>query len=237
MDIQVEPPILIPRPETEEWVSRLIDRMTKTKVDILAPARVLDLCTGSGCISLALAKAAPTFLVTGLDISEKAVNLAKSNAERLKLPNTLFKQVDIFDDTALQEAKLAKYDIIVSNPPYITPQDYEKLDRSVKDYEDRRALVGQYRLHGKATPTESGLSANDGLDFYRRIRKVAERYLAPPDRRTFIPAIPRMVLEFGKGQAESVQNMFKGYSSRVYKDFADIERSIEIFSSKTPPRL
>lgn len=235
--MHVEPPILIPRPETEEWVMNLIKKMEKTKNDIVAPARVLDLCTGSGCLSLALAKHAPRFLVTGLDISKKAIQVATANSDRLGFTNTIFKQVDIFDDNALEQANLARYDLIVSNPPYITPKDYEKLDRSVKDYEDRRALVGQYRAHGKSK-TSGPVSDQDGLDFYRRIREIATRYLAPSARRTLTEGIPRMVLEFGKGQDESVQEIFGAYNSKIVKDFNDIERTIEVYSMKrTAPKL
>lgn len=217
----VEPPVLIPRPETEEWVMRLLRIMTKSKEDILAPCRVLDLCSGSGCVSLALAKHAPVGFYTGLDISEKAVNIAQHNADIHDLNNIMFKQVDIFDDAALEAAKLARYDIIVANPPYIPPREYETLDASVKDWEDRDALVGHYRA--------SGRTQLDGLDFYHRIREISDKYLAKEEKRALTHHTPRLVLEFGKGQAQAVQEIFKDKKTVIQRDFNLLERSIDIY--------
>lgn len=233
MNLVVEPPVLIPRPETEEWTMRLLKLMKKTKGDLQVPARVLDLCSGSGCISLAIAKGAPDFLVTGLDISEKAIELSRKNALKNKLQNVIYKKVDIFNDEELQNAKLAKYDLIVSNPPYIPPNQHEKLDRSVKDFEDVRALVGRYQANAKdASYSSPPGSGEAGLDFYHRIRNLAEKLSAPYDKRAFSRAIPWLVLEFGQGQADQVKEIFQGYRCKIQKDFNDIERTIEVYEEK-----
>lgn len=232
MNILVEPPILIPRPETEEWTMRLISLINKTKGNIDAPARILDLCSGSGCISLALARAAPDFFITGLDVSEKAIELSRQNALRNKVQNVVFKKVDIFNDEELDDARLTKYDMIVSNPPYIPPAEYDNLDKSVKDYEDIRALVGKYQGFNSSTasstittPQESGEA---GLDFYYRIRELASKLLSPREKRVFSREIPSLVLEFGKGQGKAMRDIFGDYYHRVKEDFNQIERTIEI---------
>lgn len=230
IDVLIEPPILIPRPETEEWTMRLLQQMTQSRGDLSAPARVLDLCSGSGCISLAIAKKAPDFFVTGLDVSEKGINLARKNAERLNIQNAIFKKVDIFDDKELESARLTKYDLIVSNPPYIPPAHYADLDRSVKDHEDMTALVGSYRNPSSRTSfTPPAGSGEAGLDFYYRIRELASRLLSPIDKRVFSKQIPSLVLEFGMGQADDVKKIFENYKCIVRKDFNDIERTIEVY--------
>lgn len=211
----------------------LLQNMKKqSKTNIVAPARILDLCSGSGCISLCLAKEAPDFFVTGLDISEKAIELSKKNALRNKLGNVIFKQVDIFNDTEIENARLTKYDLIVSNPPYITPAQYETLDRSVKGYEDVRALVGKYQNPKNITYEPPQGSGEAGLDFYHRIRELAEKLLSPEKTRVFTRSIPRLVLEFGKGQAGDVQEIFKDYRTEIRKDFNDIDRTIDIYDKR-----
>lgn len=109
------------------------------------PLRILDICTGSGCIALALAKHLPknSAHITGLDISNKAIDLANLNLDTHKpsLRNPVeFHQKNVFD---LELQQQEPYNVIVSNPPYITNQEYKILDRDVKDWEDPRALVAE----------------------------------------------------------------------------------------------
>lgn len=133
LDIMVEPPLLIPRPETEEWVLRLIDQIQSSGK---TPRTILDLCTGTGCIALALARAFPQAHVVGIDINPQAVACAQKNSAHTKLNNAEFMVSDLY--TTLQEAQ---FDLIVSNPPYIDENDWRTLAPRVRTFEDRRALV------------------------------------------------------------------------------------------------
>lgn len=132
--IFVEPPILIPRPETEEWCAKLIETLKKNNLKKLT---ILDLCTGSGCIALALAKAIPESFVTGTDIHEKALALAEKNRASNNITNAEIIYSDIY--TGIPAGK--KFDIIVGNPPYIALDEWQNLQPEVKDWEDKTALV------------------------------------------------------------------------------------------------
>ncbi|KAI9205414.1 S-adenosyl-L-methionine-dependent methyltransferase [Polychytrium aggregatum] len=171
LDITVRPPTLIPRWETEEWVERLITQIRKSLLyqpDRRHPIRILDLCSGSGCIALALAHhlngqplpsqphSQPQFSVTGIDISARAIALARINQRRLGIGNAEFHQADLTDPHQLARALHPEgYHILVANPPYIPRMQYQRLAASVKDWEDAVAL-------------ESG---GDGLELIRTIVK------------------------------------------------------------------
>ena len=145
--IKVDRRALIPRPETEI----LADIVVKTAEE---GNKVLDLCTGSGCIAVAVAKARDDLIVTASDISEDAISLARENAKRNGVVID-FVLSDLF-------AKVrGRFDIIVCNPPYIKSGDIPKLQREVRDHEPKLALDG----------------GADGLDFYRAIAKVVKNYL------------------------------------------------------------
>lgn len=129
VDLKVKRPILIPRPETEFWVKWLIDNYC------LDGKRILDVGCGSGCIGLSIAKAFPQSQVVGIDISRMAIELAEENAKRNNIYNIQFTTADICSynpDT--------KFDIIVSNPPYIPCTRRHRLPKSVRCHEDGRAL-------------------------------------------------------------------------------------------------
>ena len=142
----VDQKILIPRMETE----LLAEQVIKAK-----PKKVLDLCCGSGCIGLTVAKKTDA-KVTLADVSSYAVKVSKYNAKRLGVKNANFVRSDMFKNVS------GKYDVIVCNPPYIATDVISTLDNSVKDYEPHLALDG-----GK-----------DGLDFYRILAKQAHKYLS-----------------------------------------------------------
>ncbi|ORY91969.1 S-adenosyl-L-methionine-dependent methyltransferase [Syncephalastrum racemosum] len=127
LDILTEPPTLIPRWETEEWVHRLQQSGYLVQGD-----RILDICTGTGCIALAL-KAN-----TAIDISDEAVALARRNAAKHGQVLSVLK-CDVFDDSVA--ALVADHDVVVANPPYVTRDQYETLEKDVKHWEDIRALV------------------------------------------------------------------------------------------------
>ncbi len=143
LDLRVTPATLIPRPETAELVEWVLHVADKNK-----PLRVLDIGTGSGCIAIALKKAAPNWQVTGLDISNEALEVAKENAKRNNV-TIHWQQADI-----LSLCSLPMVDIIVSNPPYICEKEKVDMQARVLDYEPAKALF---------------VPDNDPLLFYHKI--------------------------------------------------------------------
>lgn len=149
MDFYVDENVLIPRPDTEILVEEVI-QIART----MDKPRILDLCTGSGAIAISIAKYVPNAVVYAVDISEKALEVAVENSRRLKA-NVKFIKSNLFKDL-----KEMKFDIIVSNPPYIKKDDIQFLSDEVQK-EPEIALDGGY----------------DGLDFYRKISRQAIEYL------------------------------------------------------------
>lgn len=149
MDFYVDENVLIPRPDTEI----LVEEVIKIAQKIDSP-KILDLCTGSGAIAISLKKYIPNAQVYAVDISKKALEIAKKNANRLEA-NVKFIESNLFD-----KVKKEKFDIIVSNPPYIKKSDINYLSQEVQK-EPQIALDGGY----------------DGLDFYRKISYQAIDYL------------------------------------------------------------
>jgi len=143
LDLRVTPDTLIPRPETAELLD-LIAHLSLTH------ARVLDIGTGSGCIAIALKQAHPDWEVTGIDISEEALAVARFNAAQNKV-EVNWEHVDILTD------EIDHYDLIVSNPPYIPMREKTTMESNVVDYEPARALF---------------VSDDDPLLFYRTIAKM-----------------------------------------------------------------
>ena len=125
---KVTPAVLIPRPETEQLVDIIVDENTASDL------RVLDMGTGSGCIAISLARALKFAQVEALDVSRDALAVARENAATLKA------KVRFFESDMLSPQPPARYDIIVSNPPYICWSEREAMDRNVKDYEPGQAL-------------------------------------------------------------------------------------------------
>lgn len=140
LELLIEPPILIPRPETEEWVNNLIHKLKKSDIDKL---KILDVGTGSGCIALSIAKAFPNYSITATDINKKALDLAKKNAEKNKITNVSFVVSDLFEQLGDQH-----FDIIISNPPYIGRHELSAMQPSVIAWEDPAALFADE--HGDA---------------------------------------------------------------------------------------
>ena len=153
LDLRVTPATLIPRPETAELVEWILQVGDRDK-----PLRVLDIGTGSGCIAIALKKAAPHWQVTGLDISEEALAVAKENATRNKV-EVNWLQADILSPIANSSLPIA--DIIVSNPPYICNSEKKDMDARVLDYEPHSALF---------------VPDTDPLLFYRQIASLALQF-------------------------------------------------------------
>ena len=192
--IKVDERVLIPRPETEEMVMMAIAGAEEGQ-------HILDLCTGSGAIAIAaykeLEKSGRKCKVTAVDISAEALELAKENAAANEA-DVLFIQSDMFSRIR------GRFDIIISNPPYIPTATVNTLQREVKEHEPRLALDG----------------GADGLDFYRRIAAEAGKYLTRGGM---------LIMEVGEGQAQDVVKMFKGQAySMISQDFNGIERYVKI---------
>jgi release factor glutamine methyltransferase len=197
LEFEVNPSVLIPRPETELLVEAVIELIKKYK----RPS-ILDIGSGSGNISIALAKNIPWCKVVGLDISEEAIKTAKRNAKLNEVDNQLmFVRQNILNGLEIGENK---FDVVVSNPPYISAEEYLNLDPELKLYEPRFALSDE----------------SDGLSFYRKI-SVVSKSLLKDDGKLFF--------EVGAGQAEAVKQILidNGYKNIVVKkDYSDIERIV-----------
>lgn len=186
--VKVDERVLIPRPETELLVENALK-------DIKDGDRVLDLCTGSGAIAIAVAKKSGAKVVA-TDVSESALKLAKENA-LLNGADIEFVRSDMF-----AELKDEKFDVIISNPPYIKSADIDKLQKEIKDFEPRVALDG----------------GDDGLYFYRIISENA------PD---FLRENGVLLLECGEGQAQEIKEYLKSFNSvEIIKDYEGIERIV-----------
>ena len=183
---------LIPRPDTEILVEKAIEIINKNNFN-----NALDIGTGSGAIAISLAKYC-NINVTALDINDKAIEMAKKNANINKVKNIEFIQSDIFEKIN------NKYDIIVSNPPYIKTQDIKTLEKNVKNYEPILALDG-----GKS-----------GLIFYEKITNNAIKYL---NKNGYL------MFEIGYDQAEDVKNIMENnnfYNTTVLKDLSGLDRVV-----------
>ena len=171
MQLTVDERVLIPRPETEELVQLILAENPKENL------KILDIGTGSGAIALALAKNRPNWLVTATDISQEALDLASENAKNQNL-NIFFKKSDCFAEIS------EKYDIIVSNPPYISREDESEVGLNVLHSEPHLALFAD----------------EDGLAIYRRIAEDAKDYLKDGGK---------IYLEIGDKQGQSVPDLFR----------------------------
>lgn len=182
LTLKVDRSTLIPRPETAQLVDVIEDRW-QGRSDL----RVLDICTGSGCIALALARDLPFASVTATDISPEALAVASSNATRLRIRNLRFVQSDILKDPF----PTGPWDIVVSNPPYVLPSESAMMSRSVLDFEPHGALF---------------VPETDPLIFYRRIAAEALPSLAGGGRIYFeinpLEADAMLELMNGLGYAE-----------------------------------
>lgn len=188
--IKVDERVLIPRPETE----LLAELAIKTVED---GNKVLDLCTGSGCIAIAVRREVKDkeITVTAADISAEALELAKENA-KANLAEIKFIESDLFEKVR------GKFNLIVCNPPYIKSEDLAGLQSEVKDHEPVLALDG-----GK-----------DGLDFYRRLAAEAPKHLVRGGT---------LLMECGAGQAQEIVKLFNKFDyTMISRDYNDVERFV-----------
>lgn len=193
LDFNVEKDVLIPRPDTEILVEAAMQRLHDSM-------RVLDLCTGTGCILISLLNYSNDCTGTGVDISEKAINLAKHNATEIlgSLDNINFVLADLY------EGAEGRYDLIVSNPPYIATEVIDTLEPEVKEYEPHLALDG----------------GNDGLDLVRRIVSEANEYLVPGGH---------LMMEIGYDQGSVTCELMEAagfIEVQCIKDYAGLDRVV-----------
>ena len=190
LPMEVEPGVLIPRPDTEV-LAELAIRLVRSRD---GGARVLDLCCGSGCVGVVIAKNVGDCRVILVDNSLKALRLSRQNVLRNNVTrNTTCIEADAMSAPPML---LGKFDLIVSNPPYVPTAEIPALDASVKDFEPREALDG----------------GADGLDFYRAII---------PRWKTILKERGVFLFECGEGQAQDIADMLRteGFSkTAVHKD-------------------
>ena len=194
--IKVDERVLIPRPETELLVRQALAALKDGD-------SMLDLCTGSGAIAVAVAVEAAkkkSVTIVGADISEDALEVARENA-RINQASVTFVKADLFDGIR------GKFDLITANPPYIKSGEIASLDQEVRDFEPRIALDG----------------GEDGLDFYRRIAERIRRYIVRGGM---------CIMECGEGQAQEIIRIFRETArcdfAMVVRDDAGVERIVKI---------
>ena len=201
LDLDITTDCLIPRPETELLVQRAIEFLRTRS----GAQYICDLCTGSGCIAVAIAKNFPDARITATDISAAALEVAARNIEKHRLT----KQVrllcgDLFEPI-IQQLDVNQFDLIVCNPPYVSTAEYEKLEKNVKDYE----------------PTSALLAGVDGMDIYRRIIEKVCEFLKPG-------AI--LMLEIGYAQGPAVRELLEQTyvftQIKIEKDLHDNDRIV-----------
>ena len=193
MTLAVNENVLIPRPETEGLVEL-------AKSHLQSPKRILDLCTGSGCIAIALAKLFPNAEITAVDISEKALEVAQQNAWNQKV-TVNFLKADILSDGL---AELPMFDAIVSNPPYVREQEKAAMQPNVLDYEPSMALF---------------VPDNDPLLFYHRIAEIAYKHLVTNGL---------LIVEINENLGEETAELFhvNGFETTLHNDFKEKVRFV-----------
>ncbi len=192
----VDSRVLIPRPDTEALVEIALARTTHVSLSM----RQLDLCTGSGCVAITMARQRPTAYVLASDLSPDALAVARHNAYRLGAYNVAFAESDLFASIPAG----VRFDVITANPPYIATGEIGGLMPDVRDFEPRMALDG----------------GTDGLDFVRRIVEGAPAFL---DRGGVL------AVEIGAGEAAATRALFEGHGYgdvAVDRDYGKIERVV-----------
>jgi release factor glutamine methyltransferase len=193
---RVDRRVLIPRPDTEILVEVALQRTRGVSMSM----RALDVCTGSGCVAITLARERPTSMVLATDVSEDALAVARDNALRLGAYNVALRSGDLFG--AVTAA--CSFDLVTANPPYIPSADIASLQPEIRDFEPRGAIEG----------------GADGLVVVRRIVAGAAEYLAPDGV---------VAIEVGAGEASAVVDLFErsGFVEvDVRRDYGRIERVV-----------
>ncbi len=215
LKIKIGKGVLIPRPETELLAEKAIKTVTSYELEVTSKDKnsslvtrrqslsILDLCTGSGCLALALAKEFPHAKVYGTDISGDAISYAKRNAEINRIKNVTFLKGSLFEPIR----ELSIFDLIISNPPYIKRDDIDNLQPEIKEWEPVEAVDG-----GK-----------DGLDYYRLIIPGAKNYL---EKNGYL------MLELGINQADAVRGIAEQVGFKDISFIRDYAGIVRIFIAK-----
>ncbi len=186
--------VLIPRPDTELIIEQVLKIYSKD-----SQLQVLDIGTGSGCILLSILKERPNFYGTGIDISKKSINVSKLNAKQLNLTSRVK-----FFHSSVDNFKIGKYDLIVSNPPYIELFNLKYLEKDVISFEPKLALSG-------------------GFDGFSKIRKVINK------AKNLIKKSGKFILEIGFNQKNKVKKILKEegfYVNKAIRDYGNNDRCI-----------
>lgn len=206
LDLHVTPAVLIPRPETETVVTAALEMIEKRP-----NIRVLDIGTGSGAIAIALAVHAPAIRLTATDISEDALEVARDNARVHRVADRIdFRLADLFDPLD-RGPRLERFDLIVSNPPYIDEGSISDLEPEIRDFEPRVALGAPDR----------------GLSVYRRIAAQSASHLS---------ASGEIIVEVGAGQVDDIVQILANAGLRlvaVINDLAGIARVVRAQINRT----
>lgn len=193
---RVDKRVLVPRPDTETLVEVALDRTRGVSMSM----RALDLCTGSGCVAITLARERPTASVVAVDVSRDALDVARDNALRLGAYNVAFRAGDLY--AALEPHW--RFDLVTANPPYVPEGEVETLQADVRDFEPRIALAG----------------GDDGLSMARRVVEGAPAWL---------DAGGTLAVEVGAGQAQAVAEILRRARFEhveVKRDYARVERVV-----------
>src|SRR4030042_1718237 len=180
LELEVTADCMIPRPETELLVERAIEFL-RARGD---KQFVCDLCTGSGCIAVAIAKNFSDCRIIATDICDAALSVAAKNVEKHELKERIKLLCGDLFDPIMPQLDVEKFDLIVCNPPYVSAAEFEKLDKNVKDYEPKLALF----------------AGDDGLDIYRRIIEAMG---------AFLKSDAAVMLEIGYNQREAVKQLLE----------------------------
>ncbi|HUU19666.1 MAG TPA: peptide chain release factor N(5)-glutamine methyltransferase [Sedimentisphaerales bacterium] len=222
LEINVTPDCMIPRPETELLVERAIEFLrirpvrNSTMGNMLQKGSisngprpgtqfVCDLCTGSGCIAVAIAKNYSDARIIATDICDAALAVAAGNIEKHQLKERVTLLYGDLFDPILPQLDVNEFDLVVCNPPYVSTAEYEKLDKNVKDYEPKVALF----------------AGVDGLDIYRRVIEEADR---------FLKSDAALMLEIGYAQGRAVKELLEQTGAfpeiRIEKDIHNNDRIV-----------
>ncbi|MBN1457579.1 MAG: peptide chain release factor N(5)-glutamine methyltransferase [Sedimentisphaerales bacterium] len=201
MQIKVSRDCLIPRPETELLVERAIDFLRSRQ----GVQMVCDLCTGSGCIAAAIAKNQPDVVITATDICDRALAIAAENVEHHKLTEKVNLLCGDLFAPIIEGMDQTKFDLVVSNPPYVSAAEFDKLEARVKDYEPKGALF----------------AGDEGLDIYKRIADRVGDHLKDDGT---------LILEIGYAQGDAVKELLEstGLFAEIVveKDFSNNDRVV-----------
>ena len=201
LELEITRDCMIPRPETELLVQRAVEFLrARDGVQFIC-----DLCTGSGCIAVAIAKNFAGARIIATDISDAALAVAAGNVQKHQLAERITLLCGDLFEPLIRPLDVDKFDLIVCNPPYVSSAEYDNLDKNVKDYEPRLALH----------------AGEDGLDIYRRIVEKIDQFLKPG---------AGLMLEIGYAQGPAVRELLEQTSAfaeiRIEKDYHDNDRIV-----------